>query len=65
MDNLGSYKRRTIRTAMRTADAKLLFLRLLPDLNPIEQLFAKLKTPPPQRSPNESSKLLGSAPSKS
>jgi transposase len=45
MDNLGSHKRRTIRQAIRAAGAKLLFLRpYSPDLNPIEQLFAKLKT---------------------
>jgi transposase len=45
MDNLGSHKRRTIRQAIRAVGAKLLFLPpYSPDLNPIEQVFAKLKT---------------------
>ena len=45
MDNLGSHKGRPIRQAIRGAGAKLLFLPpYSPDLNPIEQLFAKLKT---------------------
>jgi transposase len=44
MDNLGSHKSRTIRRILRTAGAKLLFLPpYSPDLNPIEQVFAKLK----------------------
>jgi transposase len=45
MDNLGSHKRRAIRRAIRAIGAKLLFLPpYSPDLNPIEQVFAKLKT---------------------
>ena len=45
MDNLGSHKGRQIRTAIRAAGARLLFLPpYSPDLNPIEQVFAKLKT---------------------
>ena len=45
MDNLGSHKGRAIRQAIRNAGAKLLFLPpYSPDLNPIEQVFAKLKT---------------------
>jgi len=45
MDNLGSHKRQAIRQAIRAAGAKLLFLPpYSPDLNPIEQVFAKLKT---------------------
>jgi transposase len=45
MDNLSSHKSRAIRTALRTVGAKLLFLPpYSPDLNPIEQVFAKLKT---------------------
>ena len=45
MDNLGSHKRQAIRQAIRAAGAKLLFLPAYsPDLNPIEQVFAKLKT---------------------
>lgn len=44
MDNLGSHKGKAIRHAIRAAGAKLLFLpKYSPDLNPIEQLFAKLK----------------------
>ena len=45
MDNLGSHKRQAIRRAIQDAGAKLLFLPAYsPDLNPIEQVFAKLKT---------------------
>ena len=44
MDNLGSHKGKAVRRAIRAAGAKLLFLpKYSPDLNPIEQLFAKLK----------------------
>ena len=44
VDNLQSHKRRNIRDALRQAGAKLLFLpKYSPDLNPIEQVFAKLK----------------------
>lgn len=45
MDNLGSHKGHAVRRAIRTAGAKLFFLPpYSPDLNPIEQVFAKLKT---------------------
>jgi transposase len=45
MDNLGSHKGQAVRKAIRTAGAKLFFLPpYSPDLNPIEQVFAKLKT---------------------
>jgi transposase len=45
MDNLGSHKGQPVRRAIRQAGAKLFFLPpYSPDLNPIEQLFAKLKT---------------------
>jgi transposase len=45
IDNLGSHKSKSVRQAIRTAGAKLLFLPpYSPDLNPIEQVFAKLKT---------------------
>ena len=45
MDNLGSHKGLAVRRAIRAAGAKLLFLPpYSPDLNPIEQVFAKLKT---------------------
>jgi transposase len=44
MDNLSSHKRPAIRAAIRSAGARLLFLPpYSPDLNPIEQVFAKLK----------------------
>jgi transposase len=44
-DNLGSHKGKTVRRAIRAAGAKLFFLPpYSPDLNPIEQVFAKLKT---------------------
>ena len=44
MDNLGSHKAKAVRRAIRRAGARLLFLpKYSPDLNPIEQLFAKLK----------------------
>ena len=45
MDNLGSHKGIAVRAALRTVGAKLFFLPpYSPDLNPIEQVFAKLKT---------------------
>jgi len=45
MDNLGSHKSLAVRQLIRSAGAKLFFLpRYSPDLNPIEQVFAKLKT---------------------
>jgi transposase len=44
MDNLGSHKGRAVRSAIRAAGARLLFLpKYSPDLNPIEQFFSKLK----------------------
>ena len=44
MDNLGSHKGKAVRALIRTAGAKLFFLpKYSPDLNPIEQVFAKLK----------------------
>ena len=44
MDNLGSHKGKIVRQLIRTVGAKLLFLpKYSPDLNPIEQVFAKLK----------------------
>ena len=43
-DNLGSHKGRAVRKAIRAAGAHILFLPpYSPDLNPIEQAFAKLK----------------------
>ena len=44
VDNLGSHKGKAARAAIRNRRAHLLFLPpYSPDLNPIEQLFAKLK----------------------
>jgi transposase len=44
MDNLGSHKSGIIRHMLRKAGARLHFLPAYsPDLNPIEQVFAKLK----------------------
>jgi transposase len=44
IDNLGSHKGRAVRAAIRGAGAHLIFLPPdSPDLNPIEQVFAKLK----------------------
>ncbi len=43
-DNLASHRRPDIRAAIRGAGAKLFLLpKYSPDLNPIEQVFAKLK----------------------
>ena len=45
LDNLGSHKNRAVRQAIRAVGARLIFLPpYSPDLNPIEQVFAKLKT---------------------
>lgn len=45
LDNLGSHKGKTVRDAIRQVGAHLLFLPpYSPDLNPIEMVFAKLKT---------------------
>jgi transposase len=44
LDNLGSHKSKAVRDAIRAAGAKRIFLPAYsPDLNPIEQVFAKLK----------------------
>ncbi len=44
LDNLGSHKGKAVRRAIRDARAHLVFLSAYsPDLNPIEQFFAKLK----------------------
>ena len=43
-DNLGLHKGKAVRQAIKAAGARLLFLpKYSPDLNPIEQVFAKLK----------------------
>ena len=47
MDNLGSHKGKAVRAALRKAGAKLFLLpKYSPDLNPIEQIFSKIKTLP-------------------
>ena len=44
MDNLGSHKGKAVRAMIQKAGARLWFLPpYSPDLNPIEQVFAKLK----------------------
>ena len=44
LDNLGSHKGKAVRNAIKAAGARLLFLpKYSPDLNPIEQVFAKVK----------------------
>lgn len=44
MDNLGSHKGQAVRKAIHSVGARLIFLPpYSPDLNPIEQVFAKLK----------------------
>ena len=44
MDNLGSHKGKTVRSAVRRAGARLWFLPpYSPDLNPIEHVFSKVK----------------------
>ena len=44
MDNLGSHKSKAVRDAIKAVGARLWFLPpYSPDLNPIEQAFAKVK----------------------
>jgi transposase len=44
LDNLDSHRSKQVRQIIRAAGAKLFFLpKYSPDLNPIEQVFAKLK----------------------
>ena len=44
LDNLGSHKGKAARAAVKKAGARLMFLpKYSPDLNPIEQLFSKVK----------------------
>ncbi|WP_407121300.1 IS630 family transposase [Bradyrhizobium sp. STM 3561] len=44
LDNLGSHKSKVVRQLIRSDGAKLFFLpKYSPDLNPIEQVFSKLK----------------------
>jgi len=61
IDNLGSHKGKAVRRAIRAAGAKLFFLPpYSPDLNPIEQAFAKLKTLL-RKAAERTVELLGSA----
>ena len=47
LDNFGSHKGKAVRRAIRDIGARLVFLpKYSPDLNPIEQVFAKFKTLP-------------------
>jgi putative transposase len=44
LENLGSHRGKAVRNAIKAAGARLLFLpKYTPDLNPIEQVFAKLE----------------------
>jgi putative transposase len=61
MDNLGSHKGEAVRQAIRSARAKLFFLpKYSPDLNPIEQVFAKLK-PLLRKAPARTLETVGAA----
>jgi transposase len=54
LDNLGSHKGQAARNAIRARAAHLIFLPpYSPDLNPIEQVFAKLKHPLRDAQPRE------------
>jgi transposase len=45
LNNLGSHKGKPVRKTIRDVGARLVFLpKYSPDLNPIEQVFAKFKT---------------------
>jgi len=45
LDNRGSHKAKAVRRPIRGVGARLVFLpKYSPDLNPIEQVFAKFKT---------------------
>ena len=63
LDNLGSHKGRPVRQAIHRAGAKLWFLPpYSPDLNPIEQAFAKIKhwmREAQKRTPEDASEHLG------
>jgi len=59
LDNLGSHKSEAVRDAIKSVGARLLFLPpYSPDLNPIEQVFSKLKHSSVKQS-REPSKQLG------
>ena len=61
LDNVGSHKAKAVRRTIRDAGVGLVFLRKYsPDLNPIEQVFAKFKKPAAK---GGSAKLRGRLPS--
>jgi len=58
LDNLGSHKSKAVRKAIKAAGARLIFLpKYSPDLNPIEQVFAKLKAMLRKRAPRTLAEL--------
>jgi putative transposase len=58
LDNLGSHKGKAVRRAIRDVGARLVFLpKYSPDLNPIEQVFAKCS----ERSGREASEAISDA----
>ena len=63
LDNLGSHKGKAVRKAIRAIGARIIFLPpYSPDLNPIEQVFSKLKhlmRRAAERSPNDTWKRIG------
>ena len=66
LDNLGSHKGKAVRNAIKAAGARLLFLpKYSPDLNPIEQVFAKIKgfVRKPRPEPSTPSPTLSPKPS--
>jgi transposase len=66
LDNLGSHKSKAVRRLVRSAGAKLFFLpKYSPDLNPIEQVFAKLKHFLRKAPPHEPSTLFAPPSAKS
>jgi transposase len=63
LDNLGSHKGKAVRKAIRAVGARIIFLPpYSPDLNPIEQVFSKLKhlmRRAAERSPKAAWKRIG------
>jgi transposase len=63
LDNLGSHKGKAVRKAIRAVGARIIFLPpYSPGLNPIEQLFSKLKhlmRRAAERSPQAAWKRIG------
>ena len=62
MDNLSSHKLPAIREAIEAAGARLLYLPpYSPDLNPIENMWSKIKQALRSRSPRTQTELLSAA----